>query len=155
MKIALALLSATLAAASAHATDDACSLQPLHPAGSSVDAGSLHLDLGAPDNVSKPTAWEGPITVSRQGRKVCTVKDNVAIVSPPLMLGNRRFLLVPTYSGSESIFYVVDTQDCSVRWQSQPYAGDAVIKKNTVDLHDAGRARIGAQCVPDSPTAGS
>lgn len=139
-----------LVAGLAQATSAGCKLQELHPVGASVDIGTLHLNLGSPDNAGNPTAWEGPIVVSRQGHVACTVKDNVAIISPPLMLGNDRFLYIPTYSGSESIFYIVDTQDCSIPWQSQPYAGDAVFKKNSIYLHEAGHIRLGIQCLPDS-----
>lgn len=134
----------------AQATSAGCKLQELHPTGANVDVGTLHLNLGSPDNADKPTAWEGPIIISRQGHAACSVKDNVAIVSLPLMLGNDRFLYVPTYSGSESIFYMVDTQDCSIRWQSQPYAGNAVFKKNSIYLHEAGHIHLGIQCLPGS-----
>ena len=134
----------------AQATSAGCKLQELHPAGANVDVGTRHLNLGSPDNADKPTAWEGPIIISRQGHAACSVKDNVAIVSLPLMLGNDRFLYVPTYSGSESIFYMVDTQDCSIRWQSQPYAGNAVFKKNSIYLHEAGHIHLGIQCLPGS-----
>ena len=139
-----------LTAGLAQATSAGCKLQELHPMGANVDIGTLHLNLGSPDNADKPTAWEGPIVVTRQGHAACTVKDNVAIVSLPLVLGNDRFLYVPTYSGSESIFYIVDTQDCSIRWQSQPYAGDAVFRKNNIHLHEAGHIHLGTQCLPGS-----
>ena len=155
MKVTVVVLCAALIAPAAQATDPGCTLQPVHPVGSRIDSGALHLDLGSPDKPDHPTAWEGPIVINRQGRASCAVKDNVAIISPPLMLGNDRFLYVPTYSGSESIFYIVDTQDCSVRWQSQPYTGDAVFKQNTVYLHEAGHIHVGAQCLPDSPAGSS
>ena len=145
----------TLALGLAQTASASCKLQELHPVGANVDVGAVHLNLGSPDNADKPTAWEGPMVVSRQNHASCTVKDNVAIISSPLMLGNERFLYVPTYSGSESIFYIIDTQDCSIRWQSHAYSGDAVFKKNSINLHDAGHVQLGPQCLPESGAAPS
>ena len=101
--------------------------------------GGVSVAFGAADDASHPTAWQGPLRIATGGAPACTVGDEVAIVEAPVMLGN-GILYVPTYSGSNSRLYAVDTGTCRVLWRSGRFSGPASYRD--------GRFVIGGRPVP-------
>jgi hypothetical protein len=130
--------------------DAACAWKELDATGHTATAGSLVLDLGEADDEQKPTAWQGPITVSKDSQKICTVSDEVSIVSRPLMVVNGRYLYISTYSGSEGVLYVVDSADCAVKWRSPKFVGVPVFKDDSFRLGKEKAIQVGGECLPPS-----
>ena len=121
------------------------------PHGSSVEAGSYHLDLGEPDDPKAPRAWQGPIRITSAGKTGCTVSGDVAIVERPLSLVQGHLLYVTTYSGSEAQVYVVDAQTCAVKWTSPSFAGAPRIMAGALTLPGHRPIRVGADGLPVTP----
>lgn len=137
MRVPRRLLVCALALVPAAAA--ACHLLPMRIAGSAGRLGGVSVAFGAADDASHPTAWQGPLRIATGGAPACTVGDEVAIVEAPVMLGN-GILYVPTYSGSNSRLYAVDTGTCRVLWRSGRFSGPASYRD--------GRFVIGGRPVP-------
>lgn len=105
------------------ASAGACDLRPLSVTGSRASSGLVSVNLGEADDLVRPSAWQGPLLIGVVGKPVCTVSDVVALIERPLLLGNGRFLFVPTYSGSTNRVYELDVRDCRVVWKSLAFRG--------------------------------
>ncbi len=116
--------------------------------GSMVQAGGYRLDLGEADDPLHPQAWQGPIQITSSDGHSCTVSDDVAIVSPPLLLTQGSLLYVNTYSGSTNRLFVVDARNCGIKWTSPEFAGTPSVAGDTLYLPDITTVTIPPNGVP-------
>ena len=116
--------------------------------GSVVQAGGYRLDLGEADDPVHPQAWQGPIQITASDGHSCTVSDDVAIVSPPLLLTHGSLLYVNTYSGSTNRLFVVDARNCDIKWISPGFAGTPHVAGDTLYLPDVTTVTISPSGVP-------
>ncbi len=126
MKITTVAVHAALAFASAPAWAGVTVLPvPLDGRTSLVAAGRYQLDLGEGSASPNRPVWEGPVKIKSPNGKTCTVDENVAVIEPPLNLVDGHLFYFSTYSGSDSQVYVVDADNCVVRWAGPIYSGPA------------------------------
>ena len=147
----LGVLGVIVIAGSALASDAGPAFVQVIPHGSSVEAGSYHLDLGEPDDLKAPRAWQGPIKITSAGKTGCTVSEDVAIVERPLSLIQGRLLYVTTYSGSEAQVYVVDAATCAVKWTSPRFVGAPRIMAGALTLPGHRSFKVRADGLPVTP----
>jgi hypothetical protein len=117
-----------------------CTLEPLVPRDTKVTAGAAALDLGAADDPSAPTAWQGPLTTG-------TCSFDIGIIERPMALAPFQLLYVTTYSGSMRTVTLVDLNKCAVRWKSRPFAGKADLTPSALTLGHK-HVALDAQCLP-------
>lgn len=109
----------------------ACSFQDVTPTqGRTVKVIQSEIDLGEPDEENTPSAWQGPLMVSKDGMLACSFGLN--IIESPLLLVAERYLYVPTYSGSDRVLTILDLKQCRTTWQSPVYFGTYEFKANSV-----------------------
>lgn len=145
-RMLIAALTCAFAAQAAAAEGGACRLAEIDPAQPPAAAG-LAFSLGDADDASRPTAWQGPLTVKRSGHKDCTLEPQVGILSRPFLYDASGRLFVSTYSGSNSQVELLDLDRCQVVWVSQRFAGVVTLQKGRIH---AGRQvwRTGPNCMP-------
>lgn len=123
-----------------------CHYSEVDPASGKFSAGAFSVDLGPGDGDPKPTAWTGPITITRQGGASCAVDQDVSIVERPLYTDGTH-LLVSTYSGSEQRVFALDAASCKVLWKSDSFSGRVKLAGNRLRL-DRHTVKLDANCVP-------
>ncbi|MGH7071414.1 MAG: hypothetical protein ACREFO_15560 [Acetobacteraceae bacterium] len=139
--LAVALLGYTVAA-------QTCNYLPVKPGSGKFNTGEVTVDLGQADDPTHPGAWQGPIIITQADGASCTVAPEGGIVEQPIYHDGRHFL-VTTYSGSNRVVYAIDAKSCRVLWHSHPFAGEARLHGNDLQIgKDA--VTLDAECVPDS-----
>jgi hypothetical protein len=123
-----------------------CHYSEVNPGTGKVSVGDLSIDLGQSDGTDSPTAWLGPVTLSRAGGASCSVDPNVSIVERPLYTNGKQFL-VSTYSGSEQVVYAIDAATCKVQWKSASFSGKVKLSGNRLQL-DKRKVKLGSNCMP-------
>lgn len=124
----------------------ACSFQDATPAqGRTFEVVQSEIDLGEPDSENAPSAWEGPLVVSKGGVSACSF--GLSIIDPPLLLVADRYLYVSTYSGSERVLTILDLRQCRTTWQSPVYFGSHEFKDNHL-LIKGKRLVLQKTCLP-------
>lgn len=121
----------------------------LTPKGSLLTAGSFTIDLGEPDDVTVPTAWQGPLHITGLDGRSCTANDDIAIIEKPFVLQHNHFLYVSTYSGSHGRLFVVDARNCAVKWKSPLYIGNPIISGDRLVLPGNKPTLIGPDGMPE------
>jgi hypothetical protein len=129
------------------AAGDACQYTSLEPIGP-LSFGNFRVELGDADDVAKPTAWQGPIVISRNAERKCTVDPSVSLIERPLFQDGLH-LLVTTYSGSERTVFSIALGSCKILWRSQPFAGDVRLDESKLYLGKAA-VRLNRGCLPQS-----
>src|SRR5664280_353944 len=76
--------------------------------------GVYGLHLAEPDRPDKPTAWQGPLTIS-SGSKSC--EADVSLVTAVYASPNTPFIVVVTYSGSNTYVHFIAISSCAVKWE--------------------------------------
>ena len=96
---------------------------------------SLSLVLSEPDNVERPSAWEGPLRVRHvdSGRS-CEAESSLIT---QVYLDNRRSVaLVVSYSGSVTFVDFVDVDTCGVKWpRIEGFTERVVVNGDRVSIH--------------------
>lgn len=144
MRATCCLLSIAMALLPELAT--ACDLWPVTIVNSVGRQGDVVVSFGAADDAAHPTAWQGPLRMTRGNAPACVVSDEVAIIEPPVMLGGGT-LYVPTYSGSNNRLYAVDTKNCRVLWRSRDFNGPVRFIHGRFVMGRE-RVRLDSQCRP-------
>lgn len=140
------MIAAALLVAGPAAMAQSCRYGEVNPGTGKVSVGDLSIDLGQSDGTDAPTAWLGPVTLSRAGGASCSVDPNVSIVERPLY-SNGKQLLVSTYSGSEQVVYAIDASTCKIEWKSDSFSGRVRLNGNRLQL-DRRKVKLGSNCVP-------
>jgi hypothetical protein len=81
---------------------------------SQVSLGALTFHLSEPDRSNKPTEWQGPLTISTNG-KSCEAR--VSLVSSVYASTKEAYVVVVTHSGSNTLIHFIDTSSCAAKWQ--------------------------------------
>ena len=122
--------------------------ESLAPHESQIRSGSYDIDLGEADDPKVPRAWKGPIRIQRPDGQTCQVKDDVAIMEQPMAMVQKHLLYVTTYSGSEVRVYVVDADDCKVKWSSRKFEGTPKLDAKALILPQSQPLPIGENGLP-------
>jgi hypothetical protein len=139
------LFSCGLLFLSLNAAAQTCRYVPLDPDAGKVSVGHFSLNFGPGDNISKPQAWQGPLTIAQAGAS-CTVNPDVRILERPFYQDGKH-LLVTTYSGSNKVVFVIEASTCAVLWRSKPFVGKVTLKANTLQLGNQ-TIKVGSNCIP-------
>ncbi|RKR38887.1 hypothetical protein [Paraburkholderia sp. BL17N1] len=140
MAVAGLLMAAPVAVA------QSCHYNEVNPGTGKLSVGDLSIDLGQNDGTDTPTAWLGPLTLSRAGGAPCSVDPNVSIVERPLYTNGKQFL-VSTYSGSEQVVYAIDASTCKIQWKSDSFSGKVKLSGNRLQM-DKRKVKLGSNCTP-------
>jgi hypothetical protein len=84
-------------------------------AANATSFGDYSFRLAEPNNVEKPTAWEGPLTISSAG-KSCDA--DISLVTAVYASTEVRFVVVVTYSGSNTYVHFIATSNCASKWKT-------------------------------------
>src|SRR5512141_1384590 len=76
--------------------------------------GTYSFHLAEPDRPDKPTAWQGPLTISAAG-KSCAA--DVSLVTAVYASAGAPFIVVITYSGSNTYVHFINIASCEVKWE--------------------------------------
>jgi hypothetical protein len=76
--------------------------------------GAYSFHLAEPDRPDKPTAWQGPLTIS-SGGKSCAA--DVSLVTAVYASADAPFIVVATYSGSNTYVHFIAMSNCAVQWE--------------------------------------
>ena len=82
--------------------------------GKDATFGAYSFHLAEPDRPDKPTAWQGPLTIS-SGGKSC--EANVSLVTAVYASPDAPFLIVVTYSGSNTYVHFIASSSCAAKWE--------------------------------------
>ncbi|WP_204629574.1 PQQ-binding-like beta-propeller repeat protein [Dyella mobilis] len=107
----------------------ACDLAPVVIAAGTAKVGDVVVNFGEADDSVHPSAWQGPLRISKSGAPACSVDSEVSIAEQPVMYGN-GVLYVSTYSGSDDRVYALDTQTCGILWRSNGFSAKPVFKRD-------------------------
>ncbi|TDY21839.1 hypothetical protein B0G81_2072 [Paraburkholderia sp. BL6665CI2N2] len=140
------MAAAGLLIAAPVAIAQSCHYNEVNPGTGKLSVGDLSIDLGQSDGTESPTAWLGPLTLSRAGGAPCSVDPNVSIVERPLY-SNGKQLLVSTYSGSEQVVYAIDASTCKIQWKSDSFSGKVKLSGNRLQM-DKRKVKLGSDCTP-------
>ena len=94
---------------------DAVGFRQLVFTDSGATLGDYSFRLAEPDRPERPTAWQGPLTIA-SGAKSC--KADVSLVTAVYGAAAMPFVVVVTYSGSNTYVHFIKTADCAKRWPS-------------------------------------
>ena len=88
-----------------------------------------------PDSVERPPHGFAFVTDTDSFRiagpnGICWASPEVGIATMPVVIGNGRYLYIPTYSGGDAYLFVVDAQNCKTIWQSPDMEGGDPIRKS-------------------------
>jgi hypothetical protein len=81
--------------------------------GEDTVVGSLHLHLSGPDDPSKPTLWQGPLRITRNGK---SCEAHVSLVNAVWVADESDLAIVITENGSITYVQFVDISSCAQRW---------------------------------------
>jgi hypothetical protein len=59
-----------------------------------------------------------------------------------------HILYIPTYSGSNSMLYAVDTDDCKILWGSRKFTGMPHLRGQQWTFEDIPPVMVGHDCLP-------
>jgi hypothetical protein len=76
--------------------------------------GTYSFYLAEPDRPGKPTAWQGPLMISAAG-KSCTA--DVSLVTAVYASPDAPFVVVVTYSGSNTYVHFIAIASCAAKWE--------------------------------------
>lgn len=76
--------------------------------------GAYSFHLAEPDRPDKPTAWQGPLTISSAGK---SCHADVSLVTAVYASPDAPFLVVVTYSGSNTYVHFIAIANCAVKWE--------------------------------------
>ena len=76
--------------------------------------GAYSFHLAEPDRPDAPTAWQGPLTISADG-KSCAA--DVSLVTAVYASPDAPFLVVATYSGPNTYVHFINIASCTVKWE--------------------------------------
>lgn len=139
-----ALLAGSLCSTVADATS--CGYAPLNMTTSQTKTGVVSITIDGPAEPRNPTAWEGPIHVTRSGGTACSTIPEVSLIEAPLHFDGRH-LLVTTYSGSGKMVYTVDAATCRVLSHTPAVEGRVLVTASA--LRVGGRVMdFDAACIP-------
>ena len=82
--------------------------------GQSTTFGAYSFRLAEPDRPDKPTAWQGPLTIS-SGGKSCAA--DVSLVTAVYAAPDAPFVVVVTYSGSNTYVHFIAIASCAAKWE--------------------------------------
>ena len=85
--------------------------------------GAYSFHLAEPDRPGKPTAWQGPLTISAN-TKSCTA--DVSLVTAVYASPDSPLVVVVTYSGSNTYVHFIGIADCSAKWEPMKAFTDGV-----------------------------
>ena len=83
--------------------------------GPDVTLGAYTFHLAQPDRPEKPTAWEGPLTIAFES-KSCAA--DVSLVTAVYAAPNAPFVVVVSYSGSNTYIHFVSISTCESQWET-------------------------------------
>ncbi len=89
--------------------------QLVFTAANAITFGDHSFRLAEPNNAEKPTAWQGPLTISSAGK---SCEADVSLVTAVYASTEVPFLVVVTYSGSNTYVHFVATQNCKTKWKT-------------------------------------
>src|SRR5450759_3331049 len=76
--------------------------------------GAYSFHLAEPDRPDAPTTWQGPLTISADG-KSCAA--DVSLVKAVYASPDAPFLVVVTYSGSNTYVHFINIASCDAKWE--------------------------------------
>lgn len=76
--------------------------------------GAYSFRLDQPDQPAKPTAWQGPLTISSAGN---SCKADVSLLTAVYASTEAPFVAVVTYSGSNTYVHFIATSNCAAKWE--------------------------------------
>ena len=82
--------------------------------GQDATLGAYTFHLAEPDRPDKPTAWQGPLTIS-SGSKSC--EADVSLVTAVYASPDAPFVVVVTYSGSNTYVHFIAISNCAAKWE--------------------------------------
>ncbi|HHW9098055.1 TPA: hypothetical protein ACU3BL_001894 [Salmonella enterica] len=112
-------------------TASACELIELPVSGRYALLHNQKIDLGEPDDINYPEHWLGPVSFIMESGKKCSI--NIDLVQKPVSSGGNK-LFISTYSGSIFVLYSIDTQNCSISWQSKVYSSETIFEHGTLKI---------------------
>jgi hypothetical protein len=77
--------------------------------------GAYTFHLAEPDHPDKPTAWQGPLTISSAGK---SCEADVSLVTAVYASTEAPFVVVVTYSGSNTYVQFITTANCKAKWKT-------------------------------------
>jgi hypothetical protein len=115
--------------------------------GKDTRLGSLGFRLSNPDDADKPTAWEGPLTIS-QGGKSCTA--DISLVTDVYASSERSYAIVVSYSGSNTFVDFINVSTCAPKWpELKAFTADLRVKGDRLSMLpgcEAGGDKLPAAC---------
>jgi hypothetical protein len=89
--------------------------------------GSHSFRLAGPDQPDKPTAWQGPLTIT-SGEKSCDA--DVSLVTAVYGSPESPYVIVITYSGSSSYVHFVTIASCAKQWNTYKFFTNGIHVRN-------------------------
>ena len=77
--------------------------------------GAYTFHLAEPDHPDKPTAWQGPLTISSAGK---SCEADVSLVTAVYASTEAPFVVVVTYSGSNTYVQFITAANCKAKWKT-------------------------------------
>ncbi|MGZ5202036.1 MAG: hypothetical protein ACXWC4_19935 [Telluria sp.] len=119
-----------------------CQLSFMVPQDGSLSIGKTTVSLGEPDSKDQPTAWQGPLKTEQ-----CAFDPG--IIEQPIAMTPGGWLYVSSYSGSARTITLYDLKTCSIRWQSDSFAGKLELNSRELRLGDK-KMMLDDACVPSA-----
>jgi hypothetical protein len=123
----------------------ACHLNFIVPQNGTFTVGKTTINLGEADPKGQPTAWLGPIKTGQ-----CSFDPG--IIEQPIAITPSGWLYVSSYSGSERMITLYNLKTCSIRWQSDTFAGKLELNSRELHLGDR-RLLLNEACEPTKVTS--
>jgi hypothetical protein len=89
--------------------------QLVFTAANATTFGDYSFRLAEPNHVEKPTAWQGPLTISSAGK---SCEADVSLVTAVYASAEAPFVVIVTYSGSNTYVHFIATSNCKTKWKT-------------------------------------
>ena len=110
-----------------------CHYVTMEPGLGKIKINDIAFDFGEPDNLNKPQAWQGPISITHADQSTCTVDSDVSILERPIYQDGEH-LLVTTYSGDNRRVFMIDIATCRILWKSKSFMGEVYLTDDELQL---------------------
>jgi hypothetical protein len=104
----------------------AASFSPLTNADASeTKTAGITVQLREPNDIGRPSAWQGPMTITEH-RTSRSCKSDVSLITRVYAAQGSPYLIVLTYSGSVRYIHYINIADCGERWPPTKLFTDAI-----------------------------
>jgi outer membrane protein assembly factor BamB len=136
-----------------------CPIEPIKLSRTGATLNDLNIELsggtilGDPNGPDHAMVWDEPMTLRQRSGTHCSVDPKVAIITAPFFDAGGHVLYVTTYSGSHSVLFAVNAENCKVLWESRPFKKGPNLVGQKFVFSNTSPVTIGSDCLPTHPDA--